>query len=102
VKHANFMERIYRFRSSSFGSSELCAVMNSPDQDTLVRAIEDARRILAEHSQPDPRDPARTVELLLVVLDRDEVVLALDRIGHRRAIDRVPYRAMGNGPRLLG
>jgi hypothetical protein len=26
--------------------------MNSPDQDTLVRAVEDARRILGEYIEP--------------------------------------------------
>jgi hypothetical protein len=60
--------------------------MNSPDQDTLVRALEDARRILAEHLQPEPCDPARTMERLLVVLDKNEVVLALDRVGRRRTM----------------
>jgi hypothetical protein len=28
--------------------------MNSPDQDTLLRAIEDARRILGEYVEPAP------------------------------------------------
>ena len=39
--------------------------MNSPDQDTLVRAIEDARRILAEYIAPGARDAKLTVERLL-------------------------------------
>ena len=60
--------------------------MNSPDQDTLLRAIEDARRVLGEYIEPGPRDATRTVERLLAILDRDEVVHALDRIKRRRVI----------------
>ena len=62
------------------------AVMNNPDQDTLIRAVEDARRILGEYVEPAPRDPTRTVERLLAVLDRNDVVHALDRIKRRRVI----------------
>ena len=61
--------------------------MNNPDQDTLVRAIEDARRILGEYIEPGrPRDAARTVERLLAVLDRNDVIHALDRIKRRRVM----------------
>jgi hypothetical protein len=60
--------------------------MNNPDQDTLVRAVEDARRILGEYIEPEPRDATRTVERLLAVLDRNDVVHALDRINRRRVI----------------
>jgi hypothetical protein len=35
--------------------------MNNPDQDTLIRAVEDARRILGEYIEPAPRDPVRIV-----------------------------------------
>src|SRR6266566_4659429 len=54
--------------------------MNSPDQDVLIRAVEDARRILGEYIEPGPRDATRTMERLLAVLDRNEVILALDHI----------------------
>jgi hypothetical protein len=60
--------------------------MNSPDQDTILRAIEDARRILGEYMEPGPRDPTRTVQRLFAVLVRDEIVHALDRMKRRRAI----------------
>jgi hypothetical protein len=62
------------------------AVMNSPDQDTLIRAVEDARRILGEYIEPGPRDATRTVERLLAVLDGNDVVHALDRVKRRRVI----------------
>jgi hypothetical protein len=60
--------------------------MNNPDQDTLIRAVEDARRILGEYIAPGPRDATRTVQRLLAVLDRSDLVLALDRMKRRRAI----------------
>ena len=57
-------------------------VMNNPDQDTIIRAVEDARRILGEYRG----DAKRTVERLLAVLDRSDVVHALDRIKRRKVI----------------
>ncbi|NOJ48223.1 hypothetical protein [Bradyrhizobium archetypum] len=61
--------------------------MNTPDEDVLLRAIEDARRILGEHVAPEaPGDATHTIERLLAVLDRDEVVHALDRMTRRRTV----------------
>jgi hypothetical protein len=60
--------------------------MDNPDQNTLIRAVEDARRILGEYIAPGPRDAIRTVDRLLAVLDRNDVVHALDRIKRRRVI----------------
>src|SRR5712671_3470228 len=59
--------------------------MTTPDQDTLIRAVEDARRILGEYIEPGPRDAKRTVERLLAVLAKPEIVHALDRMKRRRA-----------------
>jgi hypothetical protein len=60
--------------------------MNNPDQEILIRAVEDARRILGKYIEPGPRDATRTVERLLAVLDKPEIVHALDRIKRRRVI----------------
>ena len=60
--------------------------MNNPDHETLMRALEDARRILGEYIEPGPRDATRTVERLLAVLDKPEIVHALDRMKRRRVI----------------
>jgi hypothetical protein len=60
--------------------------MNNPDQETVLRAIEDARRILGEYIEPGQRDATRTVERLLAILDRNDVVHALDRMNRRRMI----------------
>ena len=60
--------------------------MNNPDQDTVLRAVEDARRILGEYIEPGPRDSTKTVERLLAVLDRNDLVHALDRINRRMVL----------------
>jgi hypothetical protein len=45
------------------------------DQDTLLRAIEDAGRILGEYIQPGPRDATQPVGRLMVVLDNEDCLL---------------------------
>jgi hypothetical protein len=60
--------------------------MSTPDQDTLLRAVEDARRILGGYIEPGRRDAARTLQQLLAVLDKEDVVHALDRIKRRRVL----------------
>jgi len=60
--------------------------MNNPDQETVLRAIEDARRVLGEYIQSGQRDATRTVERLLAVLDKNDVVHALDRMNRRRVL----------------
>jgi hypothetical protein len=60
--------------------------MSDPDQETLPRAVEDARRILGEYIEPGQRDATQTVQHLLAVLDKDEVVHALDRMKPRRVM----------------
>jgi hypothetical protein len=71
--------------------------MNNPDQETLLRAIEDARRILGENLATGARDATRTVERLLAVLDKDEVVHALDRM-NRAAVARLATGSKMKGP----
>ncbi|OCK59446.1 hypothetical protein [Bradyrhizobium sp. LMTR 3] len=60
--------------------------MNTPDQDIILRAMEDVRRILGEYIAPGPRDATATVHRLIAVLDRDDVVQALDRMKRRRTM----------------
>jgi hypothetical protein len=54
--------------------------VNTPDQDTLRRAIEDARCILQAYMERGQSDEAKTVQSLLASLDKNEVVHALDRL----------------------
>jgi hypothetical protein len=60
--------------------------LSTPDQETLLRAVEDARRILGEYIELGQRDAAETVQRLLAVLDKDDVVHALDRIKRGRVL----------------
>ena len=47
--------------------------MNTPDQDTLFRAVVDARSILSDHFAFGSRDAAQALERLRPVLDRTEL-----------------------------
>jgi hypothetical protein len=58
--------------------------MTTTDQDTVLQAVEDARRILREYIVPGPRDATQTVHRLIAVLD--ELVHALDRMKKRRTL----------------
>jgi hypothetical protein len=60
--------------------------MTNPDQETILRAVEDARRILGEYIEPGPRDATVTLDRLIAVLDRDDLVHALDRMKRRRIL----------------
>jgi hypothetical protein len=60
--------------------------MTNPDQETALRAVEDARRILGEYIEPGPRDATVTVDRLVAVLDRDDFIHALDRMNRRRIL----------------
>ena len=51
------------------------------DRDLVLDAIEDAQRILAEHIEPaSHRNPETTINMLLFLLDRHEVVAATKRL----------------------
>ena len=58
--------------------------MNNPDQNTLIRAVEDARRILGEYIEPGPRDAEQTLSRLIAVLETQDLASAIERIekGH--------------------
>ena len=47
---------------------------------------EDGRRILGEYVEAGPQDAEIIVDRLLVVLSREDLVKALDRINRRRVI----------------
>ena len=58
--------------------------LNTPDQEAVLRAMEDARRILAEYIASGRHDATHTVERLLTVVDKSDVVHALDRMNGRK------------------
>ncbi len=71
------MERI----PASLLESVCVAELVVRDRDLVLDAIEDAQRILAEHIEPaSRRDPETTINMLLFLLDRREVVAAVRRL----------------------
>ena len=69
--------------SMRFGSDS----MSHPDEDTLLRAVEVSRGILTDYVALG--DPTLAVDPLLAVLDKDDVVRALDRLKRRRILHLV-------------
>lgn len=49
------------------------------DQQLIVRAIREVQLILAGYVEPGPRDAEKTINDLLSILDRNDVVEAVDR-----------------------
>jgi len=54
--------------------------MNLTDEELTLYAIREAQLILADYILPGSRNAERTVQQLLDVLDRDDVVEAVDRL----------------------
>ena len=52
------------------------------DQQTMLRAVSNAHRILEEYLEPKPHDNERLLNRLVEALDRNEVVTALRRLQH--------------------
>jgi hypothetical protein len=55
------------------------------DQEIILNALHDARDILGDYVDPKPHHCEDAIHRLLRVLDRDEVVEALDRLDRRKA-----------------
>jgi hypothetical protein len=59
------------------------------DQELMIDALEEARRILADHIEPGARRrPESTVNELLRVLDRQDLALAQERLKARCGLHR--------------
>ncbi len=68
--------------------------MLESDQETVLRALEDARRILGR-CIAGQRNATRAVERLFAVLDEIEVVDALDRMNRLRILRPVDLTYIG-------
>lgn len=53
------------------------------DQETVIAAVQEARRILHRDIGSGPRDREATLASLRSVLDDDQIVHALERIGQQ-------------------
>lgn len=54
--------------------------MTLSDEELTLYAIREAQLILADYIHPGPRDAEKTINELLSVLDRGDVVEAVDRL----------------------
>jgi hypothetical protein len=54
--------------------------MTLSDEELTLHAIREAQLILADYIHPGPRDAEKTLNDLLSVLDRNDVVEAVDRL----------------------
>jgi len=54
--------------------------MTLSDEELTLMAIREAQLILADYIHPGPRDAEKTLNELLSVLDRNDVVEAVDRL----------------------
>ena len=51
------------------------------NRDLVLDAVEEAQGILAEYTEPgSPRNPETTINMLLFLLDRQDVVAAVRRL----------------------
>jgi hypothetical protein len=50
------------------------------DQNLTIKAVREAQLIMSNYIEPGPKCAETTVEKLLDVLDRDEIVEAVDRL----------------------
>jgi hypothetical protein len=62
--------------------------MTMSDEELTLLAIREAQLILADYLLPGPRDAERTIQDLLMILDRADVVEAVDRL---EDLKRLPH-----------
>jgi hypothetical protein len=60
------------------------------DQELLIQAVREAQLILARQVEPGDRDAKDTIDELLSVLDRSDLVAAVDRLEGALGL-RLPY-----------
>ena len=60
------------------------------DQELLINAVREAQLILARYIEPGARDAKDTIDKLLSVLDRSDLVAAVDRLEGALGL-RLPY-----------
>jgi len=56
------------------------------DQQLALQAVSEAQRILEEYLQPRPQNNERTLDKLIEVLERPELVVAVHRLQQREGL----------------
>jgi hypothetical protein len=60
------------------------------DQQLTLQAMSDAQRILEEYLEPRPHNDQRILERLVEVLERPDVVVAVDRLQRVNGGEKTP------------
>jgi hypothetical protein len=60
------------------------------DQQLTLQAMSDAQRILEEYLEPRPHNDQRILERLVEVLERPDVVVAVDRLQRVNGREKTP------------
>ena len=60
------------------------------DAELIVRAVREAQLLLAGYLEPGHRDCEATINRLLAILDRNDLVAAIDRLEGELGL-RLPY-----------
>lgn len=60
------------------------------DQEMIIRAVREAQMVLAGYVEPGRRDCEATINRLLAILDRSDLVEATDRVEGALGL-RLPY-----------
>jgi len=63
------------------------------DQEILLQAVHEVRVILGAYIEPGECDPERALNSILGVIDRDDVIAAVERLDRRKAIQLVTILA---------
>lgn len=73
-------------RESANGEGQGGAIVKT-DRDLIIEAVEEAQRVLAEYLEPGAlRSAAGTIHRLVTVLDRPELVGAIERMKASRGL----------------
>lgn len=65
------------------------------DQETILKAVHQARRALSERSDPNGPGETETLLKLFAILDDEQVVAALRRLDCRNTFDVVSVGPLG-------
>jgi hypothetical protein len=65
------------------------------DQQLALQAMSDAQHILEEFLQPRPHNDKRLLERLVEILERPDVVVAVDRLQRANGGQKKPARLRG-------
>jgi hypothetical protein len=57
-----------------------CGVIVMSDEQLAIQAVSDAQRILEEYLEPRPHNNERILDRLVEMLERPDVLVAVDRL----------------------